>query len=152
MRLRLIALALPGVLAACGPSPTASEMASSAPTETARPTEVARVTYPSGCGTSAMIDYLYPAGGDTPAAAAHAFVESYRSSEPDDARAAADRDAILASAELLGDEGRVDGEHRFVARDSEGALAILAASWLSDAGYVVSWYWVRLPDEFCPDF
>jgi hypothetical protein len=137
-----------GLLAACSPSPTPPQTASPAPSEPSNPTQVAKVTYPTGCGSSALIDHLGPLG-DTPSGAAHSFVESYRDSKPADAVAAAARDAILASSTLLVDEGG-GGERRFVARDAAGVLAIYAVTPWSDEGYVVSWYWVRLPDEFCP--
>jgi hypothetical protein len=95
-----------------------------------------------------MLDSLTSLG-ETPEEALDAYLESARGWQPADVRAEAEKDAILASASLIAYEGRVDGEDRYVARDREGVLAIYALGAWEGEGYVVSWYWVRLPEQVC---
>lgn len=141
------------LLVACAapvPEPTPT-LSPSEPTVRASPspTPSPRISYASGCGTGAWLDWLGSLGR-TPEAAFQAFVEDYRSAPPvPDAREQAGRDAIVASGPLAINEGRFDGEWRFVARDEEGILGIFGMSPFPPDGYVVGSYWVRLPNEFC---
>lgn len=151
--IRVLALVL--LLAACAaptPEPTPTP---SLPEPTLEPSPLPtlppRISHASGCGTGGWLDWIESLGG-TPESAFQAFVANYRSAPPvSDARQQADRDAVVASGPLAINEGRVEGEWRFVARDEEGILGIFGVVPFPPDGYVVGSYWVRLPDEFCED-
>lgn len=113
------------------------------------PTPSPRISYASGCGTGGWLDWIESLGR-TPESAFQAFVANQRSLPPvPDARRQADKDAVVASGPLAINEGRVEGEWRFVARDEEGILGIFGVGPFPPDGYVVWSYWVRLPEEFC---
>jgi len=143
------------LLAACSaPRPEPTPTPTPSPPErtvgaSPSPTPSPRISYASGCGTGALLDWLGSLG-PTPESAFQAFVEAYRSADPvPDPREQAGRDAIVASGPLAINEGRFEGEWRFVARDEEGILGMFGMSPFPPDGYVVGSYWVRLPDEFC---
>jgi len=97
------------------------------------------------------MDWIGGAGWATPEAAVRAFIDSQAQLQPTDAKAAAERDAVVASGTLLRDEGPAfDGHRQFAARDDQGVLAIFWVSPFPPNKYVVDAFWVRLPAELCP--
>lgn len=113
------------------------------------PTPSPRISHASGCGTGGWLDWVESLG-PTPETAFQAFVDQNRYWLPvPDARIQAERQAVVASGPLAVNEGRFDGEWRFVARDEEGIVGIFGMYPFPPDGYVVGSYWVRLPEELC---